>query len=68
MRAFLSMVDGILLILFFIVAFSFALALVLWLVGILGVSILSVAKTFLIMVVNLVVIFLFEELMKKLNI
>nr|DAK21989.1 MAG TPA: hypothetical protein [Caudoviricetes sp.] len=68
MRAFLSMVDGILLILFFIVAFSFALALVLWLVGILGVSILSVAKTFLIMVVNLVVIFLFEELMEKLNI
>lgn len=68
MRAFLSMVDGILLILFFIVAFSFALAPVLWLVGILGVSILSVAKTFLIMVVNLVVIFLFEELMKKLNI
>lgn len=66
MRAFLSMVDGILLILFFIVAFSFALAL--WLVGILGVSILSVAKTFLIMVVNLVVIFLFEELMEKLNI
>lgn len=68
MRAFLFMVDGILLILFFIVAFSFALALVLWLVGILGVSILSVAKTFLIMVVNLVVIFLFEELMEKLNI
>lgn len=68
MRAFLSMVDGILLILFFIVAFSFALVLVLWLVGILGVSILSVAKTFLIMVVNLVVIFLFEELMEKLNI
>ena len=68
MRAFLSMVDGILLLLFFIVAFSFALGLVLWIVGILGVSILSVAKTFLIMVVNLVVIFLFEELMEKLNI
>lgn len=68
MRAFLSMVDGILLILFFIVAFSFALALVLWLVGILDVSILSVAKTFLAMVVNLVIIFLFEELIKKLNI
>ena len=68
MRAFLSMVDGILLILFFIVAFSFVLALVLWLVGILGVSILDVAKTFLVMVVNLVVIFLFEKLMEKLNI
>ena len=68
MRAFLSMVDGILLILFFIVAFSFVLALVLWLVGILGVSILAVAKTFLVMVVNLVVIFLFEKLMEKLNI
>lgn len=53
-RKFLSIVDGALIILFFIIIFSFALALVLWLVGILGVSIWSVAKIFLVMVIVLV--------------
>lgn len=46
MRKLLVVADGILIALFFITTFSFALALVLWLVGILGVSVWSVAKTF----------------------
>lgn len=50
MRKLLIVADGILIALFFITTFSFALALVLWLVGILGVSMWSVAKTFLVMV------------------
>lgn len=66
MREFLSIVDGILLVLLFITGFSFALAIVLWLVGIFGVTIWSVAKTLLVVVINIALIFLIEELMKKL--
>lgn len=61
-RKFLSIVDGALIILFFVIIFSFVLALVLWLVGILGVSIWSVAKIFLVMVMVLVL----ESLLVKL--
>lgn len=61
-RKFLSIVDGTLIILFFVIIFSFVLALVLWLVGILGVSIWSVAKIFLVMVIVLV----FESLLVRL--
>ena len=42
----------------FITAFSFALATVLWLVGILGVSAWAVAKTFLVLAINVVSIIL----------
>ena len=68
MKSFLTMLDGVLIILFFITAFSFALALVLWLVGILGVSVWSLAKTFLAMVISFVLAFSLEELMKKLDV
>lgn len=68
MREFLTIADGVLIILFFITAFSFALALVLWLVGIFGVSIWAVAKTFLAMVINFVVAFLLEKLMERLGV
>lgn len=67
MKGFLSIVDGILLSLLFITGFSFALAIVLWLVGILNVTIWAVAKTLLAVVINVVLIFLLEELMNKLN-
>ena len=66
MRKFLSIVDGILLVLLFITGFSVALAIVLWLVGIFEVTIWSVAKTLLAVVINIALIFLIEELMKKL--
>lgn len=68
MRKLLIVADRILIVLFFITTFSFALALVLWLVGILGVSEWSVAKTFLAMVMSFVLAFLLEELMKKLDV
>lgn len=68
MREFLSIVDGILLVLLFITGFSVALAVVLWLVGIFGVTIWSVAKTLLAFVMNITLIFLIEELMKKLSV
>lgn len=68
MRKFLSMVDGALLMLLFITAFSFALAIVFWLVGIFGVSIWDVARTFVVMVMNLVIIYLLEKLISKLDI
>lgn len=68
MKSFLTMLDGVLIILFFITAFSFALALVLWLVGILGVSVWSLSKTFLAMVISFVLAFSLEELMKKLDV
>lgn len=68
MRKFFVVANGILIALFFITTFSFALALVLWLVGILGVSVWSVAKTFLAMVISFVLAFLLEELMKKLDV
>lgn len=68
MRKLLIVADGILIMLFLITTFSFVLALVLWLVGILGVSIWSVAKTFLAMVISFVLSFLLEELMKKLDV
>lgn len=68
MREFLSIVDGILLVLLFITGFSVALAVVLWLVGIFGVTIWSVAKTLLAFVMNIALIFLIEELMKKLSV
>lgn len=68
MRKLLIVADGILIGLFFITTFSFALALVLLLVGILGVSEWSVAKTFLAMVMSFVLAFLLEELMKKLDV
>lgn len=66
MRDFLNIVDGILLMLLFVTGFSVALAVVLWLVGIFGVTIWSVAKTLLAFVMNIALIFLIEELMKKL--
>ena len=68
MRKLLIVADGILIALFFITTFSFVLALVLWLVGILGVCIWSVAKTFLAMVISFVLAFSLEELMKKLDV
>lgn len=66
-RKILSIVDGVLIILFFIIIFSFALALVLWLVGILGVSIWSVAKIFLVMVIVLVLESLLVRLINMLE-
>lgn len=66
-RKILSIVDGALIILFFIIIFSFALALVLWLVGILGVSIWSVAKIFLVMVIVLVLESLLVRLINMLE-
>lgn len=68
MRDFLNIVDGILLMLLFVTGFSVALAIVLWLVGIFGVTIWSVAKTLLAFVMNIALIFLIEELMKKLSV
>ena len=68
MRKLLIVADGILVALLLIATFSFVLALVLWLVGILGVSIWSVAKTFLVMVISFVLAFLLEKLMKKLDV
>ena len=68
MKEFLSIVDGILLMLLFVTGFSVALAVVLWLVGIFGVTIWSVAKTLLAFVMNIALIFLIEELMKKLSV
>lgn len=64
---FLSIVDGALIILFFIIIFSFALALVLWLIGILGVSIWSVANIFLVMVMVLVLESLLVRLINMLE-
>ena len=66
-RKFLSIVDGALTILFFVIIFSFVLALVLWLVGILGVSIWSVAKIFLVMVIVLVLESLLVRLINMLE-
>lgn len=66
-RKSLSIVDGALIILFFIIIFSFALALVLWLVGILGVSIWSVANIFLVMVIVLVLESLLVRLINMLE-
>lgn len=66
-RKFLSIVDGALIILFFVIVFSFVLALVLWLVGILGVSIWSVAKIFLVMVIVLVLESLLVRLINMLE-
>ena len=68
MRKLLIVADGILVTLLLIATFSFVLALVLWLVGILGVSIWSVAKTFLVMVISFVLAFLLEVLMKMLDV
>lgn len=68
MREFLSIVDGVLLVLLFITGFSVALAIVLWLVGIFEVTIWSVYKTLLAFVMNIALIFLIEELMKKLSV
>lgn len=65
---FLSIVDGALIILFFIIIFSFVLALVLWLVGILGVSIWSVANIFLVMVIVLVLESLLVRLINMLEV
>lgn len=67
MKGILAAVDGILLALLFITGFSLALAIVLWLVGIFDVTIWEVAKTLLVVVINVVLIFLVEELMNKLN-
>lgn len=66
-RKFLSIVDGALIILFFVIIFSFVLALVLWLVGILGVSIWSVVKIFLVMVIVLVLESLLVRLINMLE-
>ena len=68
MRDFLNIVDGILLMLLFVTGFSVALAIVLWLVGIFGVTIWSIAKTLLAFMMNIALIFLIEELMKKLSV
>ena len=64
----MSVVDGILIILFFIIAFSFVLALVLWLVGIFGVTIWAVTKIFLAMITNLIVEILLVKLINKLDV
>ena len=67
MKGILAAVDGILLALLFITGFSLALAIVLWLVGIFDVTIWAVAKSLLAVVINIVLIFLIEKLMNKLN-
>ncbi len=67
MKGFLSIVDGILLMMLFITGFSFALAIVLWLVGVLGVTIWAVIKTLLAVIINIALIFLVEEVINKLN-
>lgn len=67
MKGFLSIVDGILLMMLFITGFSFALAIVLWLVGVLGVTIWAVIKTLLAVIINIALILLIEEVMNKLN-
>lgn len=68
MISLLNIVDGILVILFFIISFSFVLALVLWLVGIFGVTIWAVAKIVLAMIINLVVEILLVKLINKLDV
>ena len=68
MIGFLSVVDGLLIILFFIIAFSLALALVLWLVGIFGVTIWTIAKIVLAMIINLVMEILLVKLINKLDV
>lgn len=68
MREFLSIADGILLMLLFVTGFSVALAIVLWLVGIFGVTVWSVSKTLLAFVMNIALVFLIEELMKKISV
>lgn len=67
MKGFLFIVDGILLMMLFITGFSFALAIVLWLVGVLGVTIWAVIKTLLAVIINIALIFLVEKVMNKLN-
>ena len=68
MRNFSAIVDGILLVLLFITGFSVALAIVLWLVGIFEATIWSVYKSLLAFVMNIALIYLIEELMKKISV
>lgn len=61
MKQILYIIYCMLIVFFFITAFSFALATVLWLVGILGISAWAVAKTFLVLEINVVSIILTEN-------
>ena len=63
----LMIVDSMLFAFIFLTAFSFALSVVLWLVGILGVTIWAVAKTLCVLVINVMLSLLIEELMDKLK-
>lgn len=65
MKQILYIIYYVLIVFFFITAFSFALATVLWLVGILDVSVWAVAKTFLVLAINVVSIILTENRIKK---
>lgn len=67
MKKILMIVDNTLFAFIFLTAFSFALSVVLWLVGILGVTIWAVAKTLCVLVINVMLSLLIEELMDKLK-
>lgn len=65
MKQILYIIYYVLIVFSFITAFSFALATVLWLVGILGISAWAVAKTFLVLAINVVSIILTENRINK---
>lgn len=65
MKQILYIIYYVLIVFSFITAFSFALATVLWLVGILGISAWAVVKTFLILAINVVSIILTENRINK---
>lgn len=65
MKQILCIIYYVLIVFFFITALSFALATVLWLVGILDVSVWAVAKTFLVLAINVVSIILTENRINK---
>lgn len=65
MKQILYIIYYVLIVFSFITAFSFALATALWLVGILDVSVWAVAKTFLVLAINVVSIILTENRINK---
>lgn len=65
MKQILYIIYYVLIVFSFITAFSFALATVFWLVGILDVSVWAVAKTFLVLAINVVSIILTENRINK---
>ena len=65
MKKILYIIYYVLIVFSFITTFSFALATGLWLVGILDVSVWAVAKTFLVLAINVVSIILTENRINK---